>query len=387
MRVLHCPTDVGGNPSGLARAERTLDLESWAVVFKQNPYGYPVDEVLWTDRMSHFQRELARWKLVRRALRQYDVVHFNFGCTLLPQRIPLGDPPLSRQRRLLRWLYAAYAGLLEQRDLAWLKRAGVGIVVTYQGDDARQGDFCRRHFDISTATRVGPDYYSPGGDRNKRRRIAHVGRYADRIYALNPDLLRVLPAQAEFLPYASVDLNDWRPKGYSPSSADRPIVLHAPTHRGTKGTSVVIDAVRRLREADGVDFEFILVENLPHSEARRLYEQADLLIDQLYYGWYGGLAVELMALGKPVICYIREDDLRFVPDRMRAELPIINAAPHTLYQVLKEWLTARRSELPDAGRRSRSFVEAWHDPLKIAARLKEAYREIVEGRLKPGRDT
>ncbi|RME84127.1 MAG: glycosyltransferase, partial [Caldilineae bacterium] len=101
--------------------------------------------------------------------------------------------------------------------------------------------------------------------------------------------------------------NDWRPPPLPQGAACRPVVLHAPTHRGAKGTHVVIEAVRRLREVDGVDFEFQLVENLRHTEARQLYERADLLIDQLYAGWYGGLDVELMALGKPVIAADTED--------------------------------------------------------------------------------
>jgi glycosyltransferase involved in cell wall biosynthesis len=124
------------------------------------------------------------------------------------------------------------------------------------------------------------------------------------------------------------------------------------------------------------------VEGLANAEAKKLYQQADLLIDQLLIGWYGGLAVELMALGKPVICYLREDDLKFIPNAMREELPIINAEPGTIYTVLKEWLTTRRQELPEWGRRSRCYVEQWHDPLQIAAYLKQEYVQIMEEKQK-----
>jgi len=50
-----------------------------------------------------------------------------------------------------------------------------------------------------------------------------------------------------------------------------------------------------------------------------LSETADLLVDQLLTGWYGAVAVEMMALGKPVVCYLREDDLKFIDSRMRAD--------------------------------------------------------------------
>jgi len=154
-------------------------------------------------------------------------------------------------------------------------------------------------------------------------------------------------------------------------------VLHAPSHQGVKGTRFVVDAVNRLK-AEGVRFEFVLIEGVPHDEAMRLYARADLLVDQLLTGWYGGLAVELMALGKPVLAYIRDGDTGFLPPAMRAALPMINAAPATVYSVLKEWLTRRRAELAALGGRSREFVETWHDPRNIAAGLKAIYEQVTQ---------
>ncbi len=264
------------------------------------------------------------------------------------------------------------------RELPLLRLAGKGIVVTYQGDDARQGDYCRTHFDISIAG-VEPGYYTPRSDALKRQMITQFDRYADRIYYLNPDLGWVLPARARFMPYASVDLRAWQPRSTEKPGHSRPLVVHAPSHRGAKGTRYVLDAVRRLQD-EQVPFEFLLVENLSIQEAREAYARADLLVDQLLAGWYGGLAVELMALGKPVICYLREGDLHFIPPGMRQALPLINADPATIYTVLKEWLTTRRGDLPEVGRRSRAYVEQWHDPLKIAATLKSDYADIVDSK-------
>jgi hypothetical protein len=53
--------------------------------------------------------------------------------------------------------------------------------------------------------------------------------------------------------------------------------------------------------------------------------------------------------------------------------------------VLREWLTLRRHELPEIGRLGRDYVEKWHDPLKIAARMKEEYGEIMSSKSKSGR--
>jgi glycosyltransferase involved in cell wall biosynthesis len=105
----------------------------------------------------------------------------------------------------------------------------------------------------------------------------------------------------------------------------------------------------------------------------RVYQRADLIVDQLLAGWYGGFAVEAMALGKPVICYIREEDLKFVPARMAEELPLINAKPDSVYLVLKDWLSARKKDLPRQGTLSRQFVERWHDPEIIARDVASDY--------------
>lgn len=372
IRILHCPNLIGGNPPGLARAERELGLASHCVAFQQNYLQYPVDEVINLNEGKIRQQETKRWRLLWRALREFDIVHFNFGDSILPKaRFPKSAPVNKRD-----WAYRLYTETLELRDLPLLKMANKGIVVTYQGDDARQGDYSRANFAISIANEVGNDYYSDETDRWKRARIAKFGAYADRIFALNPDLLHVLPPQAQFMPYGHIDLREWHPI-VKPLNPDQPpVVLHAPSHRGAKGTRFVMDAVARL-QSEGVAFEFILVEGLSHAEARKLYEKADLLIDQVLAGWYGGLAVELMALGKPVICYIREDDLKFIPAAMRTDLPLINATPPTLYETLKQALTTRRHELPVIGQRSRLYVEKWHDPLQIAAHLKTAYEAIM----------
>lgn len=369
LRVLHCPTNTGGHSRALANAERKIGLESRQVSFESHPYGYEADEVLYAGCTSELARKCRRWGLLWRALRNFDIVHFNFGQSILP-------PPRNRNWSLTVGITDAYHRLGGMADLPILKWAGKGIVVTYQGDDARQGQYCQEHFSISPAGEVEEGYYSAATDAHKRQLIGRMAKYADRIYALNPDLLHVLPPQARFLPYGHVDLCEWRPSTRSRVADKTPLVVHAPSHRGVKGTRFVLEAVQRLQK-EGVQFEFELVENVPRTVARHAYERADLVVDQLLCGWYGGFAVECMALGKPVIAYIRDGDLGFIPDKMRAELPLIQATPQTIYEVLKEWLTERRDELPEMGEQSRTFVERWHDPLKIAANLKNDYEDIA----------
>jgi len=359
----------------LARAERALGLASHTVSIERPPYGYAVDEVLWHGDESLLGREAKRWRLLWRALRQFDVVHFNFGrailpCAATPTRLPgyVGDGFAGAAA-------LAYARAVCQTDLWLLKRAGKAIFVTYQGDDARQGDYCRAHFPIHYVHNVSPEYYPLGTDALKRRRIAAFDRYADGIYALNPDLMHVLPDRAQFLPYSNIDLDAWQPVASFNSSARR-IVLHAPTHREVKGTPYVVEAMTRLI-AEGVPAELVMIEGQAHREARAAYERADVIVDQLLAGWYGGLAVEAMALGKPVVAYLRQKDLVFIPEAMRREIPVVHAEPSTIYQTLKDLLSRPAPELAALGARGRRYVEHWHSPSAVARRVKADYERAL----------
>jgi glycosyltransferase involved in cell wall biosynthesis len=328
--VLHVPAAVGGHPPQLARAERELGLDSRCVTADGPPFGYEVDEVLF--RGNRLGREVRRWRLLLHALRKLDVVHFNFGSSLVP--------PL-------------YGRLLELRDVSLLRRAGKPVFVTFQGDDARPGF----------------------RDEGRRRRTIDVfGRHADRIYALNPDLLAFLPERAEYLPYASVDPREWSVA--EPSSNPVPVLAHAPSDRVRKGTKRVLEASHELRER-GIDHELDLVEGVVRTEARRRLARADVLVDQLVVGWYGGAAVEAMALGRPVVAHVRDEDLAALPGDMAAELPVVRATAANLTDVLADLLTTQQQRLPELGRRSRAYVERWHDPRAIAARTKRAYEQAV----------
>ena len=341
-----------------------------------NPYGYAPDETLSKPGENSILCELKRWPLLCRALNDFDIIHFNFGSSIFPSR-GYAKPAERSAAAMFRPLLAnIYQYTLCMRDLPLLKKAGKAIFVTYQGDDARQGDYCRAHFDVHFALEVPPDYYPAGSDDQKRRAIKKFAAYADGIYALNPDLLYVLPAHTKFLPYASVDPDEWRPAPNRRPPHDRLRIVHAPSHRLVKGTRYLVEAVERLK-AEGVALELILVENLPRNAARELYESADLVVDQLLAGWYGGLAVEAMALGKPVVAYLREADLQFIPKAMREQLSVINANPRNIYDVLKSLAMEKRYSLPEIGTKSRSYLETWHDPRKVAATVVEDYRAAL----------
>lgn len=374
MKILHAPTNIGGNPAGLARAERALGLDSRAVTLNESPFAMAVDKVVWPPGIGLSERIRRQFRLIRDAAYNYDAIHYNFGRTI---SFVLPPPQKTLQGKTPSWLvkgYNRYAYVLQRYELALIRRTKVPVFVTYQGDDARQDDYCARHFEISVVNEPDGAADPPAVCQFKRDQIRLLAGVANKIYALNPDLLHVLPNNAQFMPYASIDIDKWVPVNFDKAL---PLVVHAPTNRRTKGTRYILQAVEELRAA-GAQFDFKLIENMSHEKARETYEQADLLIDQLLVGWYGGLAVEHMALGKPVICYLREDDLKFIPARMRAQMPIIQASPASIKSVLAKWLETPLAKWRERGAAGRSYVEAWHNPSIIAAQLKSDYEAAAE---------
>jgi glycosyltransferase involved in cell wall biosynthesis len=261
------------------------------------------------------------------------VFHFNFGKTLLKH----------------------------SHDLPLLKSLGKKLVLEFWGSDARMDD---------AEEQTVPEKLA----RKKREKILHrmrkFGQYID--VALVADLelkgyVEPFFRKVELVPQR-IELNVYEPHYPNPAEK-RPLIVHAPTHRELKGTQYLLDAVEKLKRK--YSFELSLIEGMKHSEARELYRNADLIVDQLRIGTYGVFAVESMALGKPVITYIRDE----VRDGYPKNLPIVSASQESITEVLESLLVngMRRHEL---GIQSRKYVEEYHDSIKVAKRIHSIYQSI-----------
>lgn len=367
LRVLHLPTTVGGNPNGLSRALRSLGVDSQIWTIDQNYFNYPVDRVLTAPQDSRPVRILKQLKALGYVFGNWDVVHFNSGRSLFSTRFLDFD---GSWRDGIRHIANGILELVQRFELGVLRLRGIPYFVHYQGDDARQGKRSLELFTESIAAHVPADYYPEPLDAWKRAQIRMLTRHAAQVYAVNPDLLHFLPPGTEFVPYGHVNLDDWTP--VDPEPHDRVRLVHAPSHRAVKGSDVIIEACEQL-QAEGLPFELVLVEGLSNRDARRAYEQADVVIDQLYAGWYGGLGLEAMALGKPVATYIRDEDLALIDPTMRKDLPLIRLHTASVRDELRRIITMPPAERARIGRQSRAFVERWHHPERIARRMLDDY--------------
>jgi hypothetical protein len=354
MRVLHGPFNIGNQPWIVSRAERALGLDSEVVTLSASDLGYAADRIIATSRSKSIASRM-RTALDRATVTlPFDVLHFYFGASFFAKQ---SDPD---------WRFNFF-------DLKVARARGKRVIMTLQGCDIRMAGEANRNREVTMCREGACALFGDCVARHDRTRTTlarSILPLCDRVFYLNPDL-GAYAGRGEFMPYANVDPRTILPGPARPATM-RPLILHAPTSPSIKGTPHIEAALHRL--AARYDFDYRAVVGIPHAQAMHLYRSADLVIDQVLAGWYGGFAVEAMAMGKPVAAYIREEDLAAVPDAMRRDLPILRVDPRHLDADLAAILE-RRAEWPALGERSRAYVERWHDPATIARALERIYRD------------
>jgi glycosyltransferase involved in cell wall biosynthesis len=221
-------------------------------------------------------------------------------------------------------------------------------------------------FPLLRALRKKSVFHYLGTDiRGKSRDELAYGKRANAEIVGSYDAQRWVP-EAHVIP-PGLDLRSFTP--VPPSDNPRPLVVHAPSNREKKGTADVIATLERLP----VDLD--IVEGVPHEEARARYARADIVVDQLRAGWHGVFALESMALGKPVVTYLKPDVVEKSAAGFGVRIPIVPATAATLAEALTPLIEspARRREL---GAASRAYVEQVHDIDRVADRLLDVYRGL-----------
>jgi glycosyltransferase involved in cell wall biosynthesis len=208
-----------------------------------------------------------------------------------------------------------------------------------------------------------------------RANISRVTRFATQTFAMG-DMIEYVPGSRKDLFFWPIELDRDEYATYRPvfpeMDANRPLrVVHAPNHPQFKGTKYLVAAIEELRK-DGLEIELVLVQGKSNQEALAIYRSADVIFDQCMIGFHGYFALEAMALGKPVMCFIRKPDLYLLAPE---DCPIINTTNRKLKGDLRN-LVCNRTNLERIGRQGRGYVEKYYSMEAFTARLGNAYVEL-----------
>lgn len=327
MKIFHGTTEIAGQMGILSKALTKKGHCSVGYNTFHSYLGYK-DFLVNTDQRGLVEK-------VPQILEDYDLFHFHYGTTLSPDFTDLSEIKKRNKKMIMHhW----------GNDVRFHEQARIHNPYVYTGDSPPNEDIHAKLMKITQYIKeaIVQDYEV----------YDYVKDYYDKVH--------VVPI--------AIDLTHFQPH-YPSVDKDRPLILHAPTNPKFKGTCYIEKTIKRLKEE--FDFDYRRIEKMNHEEVIKLYRDADIIIDQVLCGSYGLLSVESMALGKPVLTFIRPDLISSFP----LDLPIVNANPSNLFEKVKRLLDnpELRREL---GVRGRKYVEKVHSHNLVADQLITIYSNL-----------
>lgn len=352
MRVLHMPVNTASRLSYTVRALRQIGIDAYGLVFATSQIqSFDDVQAVWIGNKSHIHQSVLGGTRFLYYLYKY---------------IRDGKPDI------IHWYYSGSAFALNA-DLVFLRLLGIPGLIEWQGAEIRipEVEFRENPY-YTTAFDSGYEYRHMESLKQSRRRQQ---RFADLHFAAIVSTGMEQYIQKDiFESYYSIQqrliLSEFEPTFPKPDNPV-PLIVHSPTAKIAKGTAAVLHAIEQLRDS-GYRFEFRLIENLPRKEALHLLQNADIFLDQFVLGDRGLAALEAMALGKPVVCYLKSSLVAAYP----LDNPIVNATQENLAEVIATLLEDGRRRY-DLGQQGRAYVEKYHDAIKIAYQLVDVYDEII----------
>ena len=176
------------------------------------------------------------------------------------------------------------------------------------------------------------------------------------VFVSTPDLLHDVP-EASWLPLV-VNPEPWRLAARERpllDRSDRPVVMHAPTAPALKGSVHVDRAMRSLED----QARYHRISGKSSAEMPHAVAEADIVVDQLMVGSYGVAACEALAAGRVVVANVDPEIRELIARQTGLELPIVQADPESIDQVLAE-LVGDPGSMRSIAARGPHFIERIH---------------------------
>jgi hypothetical protein len=280
----------------------------------------------------------------------------------------------SQIKELVQWAdvlhYVAGPGLKSFEDLKWASQWNKKIFIEFIGSDIRDPKILKPINKYYNAVFDKGYEYAKQESGSYKTQIQNNFSSFGAIPLVNPEM-QIFLNQKNFKKfyqiYLRIDVNNFTPY-YPKIENKKPVIVHSPSALIAKGSKVILPIIEHLQKK--YDFEFILIHNKPRSEVLKLIQNSDIFIDQIILGTYAMAAMEAMSYGKPTISYIMKEVFE---NGLPLDCPIVNANPDTLEEKLIELITnpILRHEI---GKKSRAYVEKYHDVEKISKKLLEIYK-------------
>jgi glycosyltransferase involved in cell wall biosynthesis len=338
-KIFHGLVNYGTQSGLFARELRNLGYDAISVI---GPDAFKrVTDIELTPTKSFFDR-VKRALFYLRCFFKYDIFHFYYGTSLLPK----------------------------QMDLPFYRLFGKKLIMHYLGNDIQGYSLSVEKYKWTNVSYMMSRQEGLAYDKLIQSRFNNEIKYIDKSFVCAPSYSEFSPF-SEVLPLA-LDIERFKFSSF-PRYDGQIRIMHAPTHRGFKGTEFIVKAIEQLQDK-GYNIYFDLVENVTHDELLERYKLCHLFIDQIMGGWYGTATIEAMATGRPVIVGLRHDYFAYIDFADR--IPAIPADPDMIFEAVKNTLDNGIDFLIEKGKKSRQFVEEYHDVKVVTKKLINIYSEL-----------
>lgn len=356
------PVNWAGFGSKLKIGLSNAGYSARLIEFQRNIFEYESDIIINSDSLINLEKK--KIKLFFEVLLNIKYLHFTGARTIWQTNY---FPPKNHNLKyyLFDLVHFFYSVLLQNIELTLYRIFKKRVFFYFLGGDIRIDSFCLKNFEYSIISEFDEKDFRKT-DFAKKRLIKKFNKVATKLFAVNPDLMHNLPDDTIFLPipFETKDLI----KADKKNNLNPFVIGHAPSNRKIKGTKYIEDACKELVNK-GYRIELRIYENLSNRNLREKFSEIDLFIDQLIGGWYGVVAMEALAASCPVVVYIRDIDVKYLPESMQDDLPFINANKNNLSSVIEEFLLKSYSEKQIYIQKGSKFLEKWHNPSNVIARI------------------
>jgi glycosyltransferase involved in cell wall biosynthesis len=144
--------------------------------------------------------------------------------------------------------------------------------------------------------------------------------------------------------------------------------------KNKKGSQFFIDALENVQEKYADKVEIHTTCNLPYNQYIDVYNQAHIVLDQVYSFDQGYNALEAMAKGKVVFTGAEKEWLDYY--HIEENSIAINALPSVQHIVEKlEWLIENPNKIIEISNNARAFIEKEHNYITIASRYLSVWNQ------------
>lgn len=260
--------------------------------------------------------------------------------------------------------YGSVPGKTPRDAAATLSAAGLEVALLWHGSDIRMPS-AHAAAEQDSPFRDGGAYPAQKTavlERNARKNLGFIESTDFPVFVSTPDLLPYAP-RSVWLP-GVVDVERWAAAATSsPMQRTTPVVVHAPSNAGLKGTEAIRPIMRRLHDEGVVEYREL--SGIPSAQMPAAYGAADIVLDQFSLGIYGVAANEALAAGRIVVSHVGDFTRRTVKEQTGLDLPIVETRADALERVVRDIVADRRAhaELAASGP---AFVRAVHDGRRSA---------------------